>query len=300
VVNNNFKFPLIGFVNVAKGDHRGLQLGFVNWNAYNFTGLQIGYVNTISNDLNGVQVGFINTTIQQVQGSQVGFVNTALQTASGLQVGFVNITMKEFRGTQIGYVNTSMNESQGAQIGFVNIANRKENGLQIGFVNDADTIGKGIPIGFLSFVKRGGYKAVEYSFSEFFPVTIGFKTGVEKFYTSLYIAIKPSAGAAENTYASGFGFGSIITLNKSFFFNPELYVMNTIELKNNRQLTSLVPHFSCNITKHLSIMAGPSIVWSASFEDGVLLEPVFNIANFEIDDKNSIFVGARVNLRCRF
>ena len=330
VVNDNFRLPLIGFVNVAKGNHQGIQAGFVNWNAHNFKGAQMGFVNTIGNDLNGTQLGFVNTTIKQVQGAQFGFVNTAMQEVQGaqfgfintalqsvsraqfgfvnttikefrgIQAGFVNTTIKEFRGAQFGFVNTAMKESQGAQIGFVNIANRKENGLQLGFVNYADTIGNGIPIGVLSFFRRGGYKAIEYGFSEFFPVTVGFKTGVEKFYTSLYIAYKPSSGAAKNTYASGFGFGSIIPLKKSFFFNPEVHSMNTIEIKNNRQLTSFVSNFVYNFNNQLSITAGPSVVWSTSFDDGVLLKPAFNIANFEIDDKNSIFVGARVNVRCRF
>jgi len=346
VVNDNFKYPLVGFVNVAKGNHKGLQAGFVNWNAHNFTGLQIGYVNAIGNNLDGVQCGFINTTLQQVQGAQVGFVNTtmkefngiqvgfvntakldvqgvqvgfvntALQTAFGPQVGFVNTTVKDFRGLQIGYVNVAMKEFQGTQVGFVNVANKIEKGFQFGFVNYADTIGEGIPIGFLSFIRRGGYKAIEYSFSEFFPVTIGFKTGVEKFYTSLYIAYKPSSGTAKNTYASGFGFGSIIPFNKSFFFNPELISMSTIEKEdfdgwndyerwdtkkwNSRQLTSFVPNFGVNLNKCLSITAGPSVTWSSSFGESELLKPAFNIANFEIDSKNSIFVGARVNLRCRF
>jgi len=300
VVNDNFKFPLVGFVNVAKGNHKGLQLGFVNWNARNFAGSQVGYVNTIGNNLNGVQCGFVNTTIQQMEGAQVGFVNTAMQDATGAQVGFVNTALQSISRAQIGFVNTAMKKAPETQVGFVNIANRKENGLQLGFVNYADTIGDGIPIGFLSFVRRGGYKAIEYSFSEFFPVTVGFKTGVEKFYTSIYLAYNPSAGSTKSMFANGIGFGSIIPLKNAFFFNPEVHSMNTIEIKNNRQLTSFVPYFGYNFNYHFSITAGPSVVWSASFDKGVLLKPVFNIANFEIDDKNSIFVGARVNVRCRF
>jgi hypothetical protein len=344
VVNDDFKFPRIGLVNVAKGNHQGLQLGFANWNARNFSGLQMGFVNTLGENLNGAQVAYINTTIQHVEGFQFGFINTARQgvrggqiayinfavqavdgiqlgfvnTAfqgftgtqlafvniarefQGAQVGFVNAAAKDSRGAQVGFVNAAMKEAPSAQIGFVNVAGRKKTGIQLGFVNFADSIGKSVPIGFFSYVRRGGYMAAEVSFSEFFPVTVGFKTGIEKFYTSFYLGHKPSDRSAKTMYASGAGIGSIIPLKKSFFFNPELHTMNTIEKKNNRLLTSFVPWFGYNFNRRFSIAAGPSVVWSASYEDNVFLKPTFNITNFEINDKHSIFVGFRAGLRCRF
>jgi hypothetical protein len=311
----NFSGLQMGFVNTLGGSLTGAQLAYINTAVQQVNGIQIGFVNTASQEVNGAQYGFLNTSLktiygsqigflntakQEVQGAQVGFVNTAIQSVSGAQVGFVNTAFQSAREAQVGFVNTTMKESRGAQVGFVNFANRKENGLQLGFINYTDTLEKGIPIGFLSFVRRGGYMALEYSFSEFFPVTVGFKTGVEKFYTTLFIAYNPFSESTKNTYASGAGIGSIIPLKKSFFFNPELHTMNTIEKKNNRQLTIFVPYFGYHFSNHFSMTAGPSVVWSANFEDGVFLKPVFNIANFEIDSKNSIFVGARVGIRYRF
>jgi hypothetical protein len=278
-------------------------MGYVNTIGNNLTGAQFGFINTtIQQVQQGAQFGFVNTAIQEITGAQVGFVNTARQAASGIQAGFVNTTIKDFKGIQAGFVNAAMKESQSIQAGFVNVANRKENGLQLGFINIADSIGKAIPIGFLSFVRKGGYRALEYGFSEIFPVTVGFKTGVEKFYTSLYLAYKPSTSSAKNLYASGFGIGTIIPLSKSFFFNPELIGMNTIDIewRNNRQLTSFVPNFGFNLNNTFSITAAPSVTWSRSYNDGELLKPAFNLANFEIDNKNSIFAGARINVRCRF
>ncbi|MDR0796130.1 MAG: hypothetical protein LBE79_08800 [Tannerella sp.] len=315
VVNDHFKPPMIGFVNIAKGEHKGVQLGFINWNAGNFKGIQMGMVNTLGGELTGAQLAYINTAIQQTNGIQAGFINTAMQDKTGVQFGFINTVKKEVRGAQFGFINTALqsvygaqigfvnsaiHEFRGTQIGFVNLANRNKAGFQLGFINYADSLEKGIPIGFLSFVRRGGYMAIEVGFSDFFPVTIGFKTGVEKFYTTLYLAYNPSAESSGSRYASGFGFGSIIPIRKSFFFNPELQSFNTIEKKNNRQLTSFVPLFGLYLNRHFSITAGPSVTWSASYEENVLLKPVFNIIDFEINDDNRIFVGARAGIRYRF
>jgi hypothetical protein len=247
-----------------------------------------------------MQMGFINTANQEVTGAQYGFINTALKQVTGAQVAFINTAKQHVRGAQLGYINTALQSVSGAQVGFVNFAKRKETGLQLGFINYADTIGKGVPIGFLSIVRKGGYFAVEVGCSEFFPATIGFKAGIEKFYTTLYMAYKPSGKSAKNTFATGFGFGTIIPLQKSFYFNPEIYALNPIERKSDRQITSFAPHFGYNLNKHFSITAGPSVTWSTSFGDDAILKPVFNITNFDINNKNSIFVGARVGIRYRF
>ncbi len=315
IVNEDFKIPLIGFVNLANGNQKGFHLGFVNWNERNFAGVQLGMINTLGADLTGAQIAFINTAIQRVQGVQVGFINTAFREVRGGQIGYINTSKQAIRGlqcsfintaiqavdgAQIGYINTAFKEARGAQIGFINVANRKTSGFQLGFINFADTIENAVPIGFLSFVRRGGYFALEVGFSEFFPVTVGFKTGVERFYTTVYLAYQPSRASAKNVYASGFGFGSIIPLGKSVFFNPEIQSLNTIERKNNRQLTSFVPFFGVRFNNHFSLTAGPSVTWSNSFDDGVVLEPVFNISDFEIDRNNRIFVGARAAIRYRF
>ena len=284
-VNEDFKFPLIGFVNTAKGDHKGLQLGFVNTNTGNFKGLQASFVNTIGNGLNGVQLSFINTVIGDAKGLQSGFVNTATSN---------------FNGAQIGFVNTAKGDRNGLQLGFVNIATQKLKGVQLGFVNYTDSIEKGIPIGFLSFVKHGGYKAIEYSFSEFHPITIGFKTGVEEFYTTIFLAYNPSQNFAWDDFATGLGIGSIIPIKNSFFFNPELNSLSSLGKNSDNQLTSFIPFFGYNFNKHFSITAGPSVTWNHNYDNDDLLKPVFKIVNFEINDKNDIVVGARVGIRYRF
>ena len=48
-------------------------------------------------------------------------------------------------------------------------------GFQLGFVNLVDSVSEGVALGFLSYVKRGGYRAIDVSSNELYPVNIGFK-----------------------------------------------------------------------------------------------------------------------------
>jgi hypothetical protein len=295
IVPEWFNFPLIGFVNVAEGSHNSAQIGFVNWNQKNFNGPQISFVNTIGGSTNGVQLGFINTNVQSLNGSQIGFINTTFgEELKGVQIGFVNTTFgEELKGSQIGFVNTSPNKTTGVQVSFVNVT-KKLHGLQLGFVNYADEIEGGIPIGFISYVKNGGYKAVEYSVSEISPVNAVLKLGIEKFYTSLHFSYNPLKDDFPSAGGAGLGLGSLFYIKKSFFFNPELAVIGTFE-KNNGQYISFIPYFGYKILPHFSIVAGPSITWIRG-TDGIE-SPFFQIIGKKINENNQLFLGARLGLR---
>jgi hypothetical protein len=284
-VNEDFTFPLIGFVNTAKGDHKWLQLGFVNTNTGNFTGSQIGFVNTTAGSFSGAQIGFINTAAKEVNDIQLGFINTTADSLNGAQIGFVNTAVKEADGLQFGFINTAVKKLKGAQIGFVNYT---------------DTIEKGIPIGFLSIVRHGGYMALEYGFSEFYPVTVGFKIGVEKFYTSFFAAYSPAQEVAANSFALGAGLGSIIPVSGSFFFNPEVNTLHSLGSDDDNQQVSLVTFFGYSFNRHFSITAGPSVTWSHCGKDGSLPKSLFSIVSHEINARNNLVVGARLGVRYRF
>ena len=339
-ITNDAKGAQVGFINTTRGSYNGGQVGFINSVTSSVRGAQVGYVNTAAGDVNGAQVGFVNTAIGEVSGAQVGFVNTATKDVDGFQVGFVNTTIGEVSGAQVGFVNTATKDVDGlqvgfvntavgdcnAQIGFVNVATgdvngqvgfvnitagevdaqigfvntaRKLNGLQLGFVNFADTIENGVSIGFLSIVRQGGFRAVEVGISEFHLVNVGFKLGVERFYTTFSISYNPFEDYRSKSFATGFGFGTIVPINDSFFFNPEI-IGSTSWSRNTRNLTSFVPHFGYNLGNHFSVTLAPSVTWSRSPRNMDLLEPIFYVANFEIDDRNAIVVGARLNLRVRF
>jgi hypothetical protein len=316
--------PLIGLVNIAKGNYADAHLGLVNGNTGNFTGVQLGLVNTIGGDAigmragfvntargdeiglhfgfvnavggdeTGLQIGFINTVGGDENGLQIGFVSAISGSGNGIHIGFMNAVGGSENGIQAGFVNTVAKETNGIQFGFINVAAKGINGYQAGFINYADRVERGIPIGFLSIVRHGGYQAAEYGFSDLYPVQVAVKLGLEKFYTSIIGAYHFEAG----TFASGFGLGKIITMGNAFSFIPEINVMNTVA-DDAQMYLSLLPFFGYNITRHFSIVFGPSVTWAHKFGGGVLEEPVFSIYEYNIDSGNRITIGAKAGLRFR-
>jgi len=226
-----------------------------------------------------------------------------LGDTTGLQLGFINTSRGEMRGAQLGFVNTASRGGQLPQIGFINTSAGPLSGMQLGFINFADSIEDGIPIGFISIVRNGGFRAVEYVFSEFFAVSIGLKLVVERFYTTISVTYDVTGDRPWENFALGFGIGSIIPIGESFFFNPE-FTSNfapTVHWDGMQQLRSLVPLVGFNINRHFSVTAGPSITWSwARGTANASREPFFSIVNHDINDRHSIVVGARAGLRFRF
>lgn len=89
-VPDSSNIPLLGFVNVAGGNHKGLQLGFVDITNKNFKGLQLGFIDITKGNLSGSQIGFLNFSSKNVQGLQFGFGNHSKQYLDGSQIGFFN------------------------------------------------------------------------------------------------------------------------------------------------------------------------------------------------------------------
>ena len=265
IANEQFDFPLIGFVNIAGGDHNSSQMGFINWNQNNFKTLQMGFVNTIGGNMAGLQMGFVNTIVgKNAIGSQLGFVNTNINEFSGFQMAFINIT-KQLKG------------------------------FQFGFINYSDSIEKGIPIGFLSIVRNGGYKAVELGISEISPFNLSFKIGVEKFYTSFIVAYNPFREGIREQIFWGTGIGTNIRMGETFFFNPEIIFHHSIN-ENSQNYISFVPYFGYKFMPNLSIVAGPSILWTYS-NNNETRDPFINILKYDINERHKLFLGGRISLR---
>jgi hypothetical protein len=257
-----FDFPGIGFVNIARGNHSTAYIGLVNYADY----------------LSGMQIGLINTAKQLPVGVQIGLANTAL---SG-----------ENKVTQIGLVNTNRSNLTGVQVGLINANSGKTNGLQLGLINYSDTV-SGVPLGLISVVRKGGYRALEVSLSEIAPVNISFKLGVEKLYTSFNLAYNPNA---EQKTMCGVGIGSIIPLKNQFFFNPEIFQMNTIKECSNQQFLRIVPAFGLKY-KRMNIIAGPSVCYFYSGKDRIPNQPFMQIFGHEFDSRNKIVVGVQAGIR---
>ncbi|MDR2942823.1 MAG: hypothetical protein LBV17_09560 [Treponema sp.] len=280
IVNEQFTFPLIGFINIAGGSHNLPQIGFVNWNQKDFSTVQFGFVNTIGGSLTGLQMGFVNTSIGDIRGVQFGFINT---------------TPKSLNGLQLGFVNTSIGDICGIQFGFINTTPKSLNGLQLGFINYTDVIENGIPIGFLSIVRNGGYKAIEFGVSEIVPFNISFKIGVKMFYTSFIVGYNPFINGIKQQVVFGGGFGAIFDLGNKFYFNPEIVSHNKI-IDDFINYLSIIPYFGYNITPNLSILLSPTLTWeyNSGSDIGLLF---FNIVKYSINDNNKLYLGARMALR---
>ncbi|MDR0668750.1 MAG: hypothetical protein LBF95_01595 [Treponema sp.] len=248
------RLPLVGLVNIARGEHHGMHLGLANWATGNFAGIQMGLVNRTIGDTVGFQAGLVNTTSGDTAGFQAGLVNTTSGELAGFQVGLIN------------------------------------------YADSIDDDERSIPIGIISIVRNGGYQAVEYVFSEFYPVQLAVKLGVEKFYTSIIVACNPGNGSNIDRFAAGLGVGSILPIDKSFFLNPEIDCM-TVPLGNMR--TSLVPFAGYSIGRNFAFTLGPSVTWTHAHKNDVLRKPFLGIYEHIVNSNNSIVVGVRAGIRLR-
>jgi hypothetical protein len=149
-VPENFKYPLIGFFNMALGNQENAQLGFINTNQKDLNGFQAGFANSVGGNLNVMQAGFVNSVGHSLNGFQLGYVNTVGQKSDGFQLGFVNSVGKEKNGFQAGFVNSTGSSLNGFQSGFVNITGSSLNGFHLGFVNSVSHVTNGIQFGFVN------------------------------------------------------------------------------------------------------------------------------------------------------
>lgn len=284
-IPSEWNYPLIGFVNNVNGNHESIQIGIVNNTTGNFggvqsgfinsvggkvTGFQSGFINAVNADFAGIQHGFINSTAADFIGIQSGFINSngnknvgvqcgfinSSEQVFGVQTGFINASGKGVTGVQCGFIN-STGSMTGLQYGFINSANTL-NGLQLGFINSVDNIENGLPIGFLSFVKHGGFKAIEVSYNDINPFNIAFKTGIREFYT--YPVLAYDWRKTDDRLSFGYGIGSNFDINNYLFINPEIEGMHQVSLDFNHYST-LRCNLGFSMGNHFEILAGPSLVW---------------------------------------
>ena len=279
-VPGNFKFPLIGLINVAKGNENTLELGLLNNTQKDFKGVQASLVNGNAGNVNGAQLGLLNFA-QITNGIQTGLVNISRKEVhSGLQLGLLNMVLK----------NTTSNNICGVQLGLVNFG-KKVKGVQVGLINIADSV-NGLPIGVFSIVKKGGYKAVEVSVNELYPVNLTFKIGVPKLYSFVQ-------GGYNSNYSEkfglGFGFGSLASMGNKFYFNPEIGILSPISTKGSLT-TSFAANFRYNLSSNLQLAVGPSVVWLNHPKEGMFQKPFIHFVNNGLDANNRLLIGLRAAL----
>jgi len=219
---------LSGFLNANGNSYTGVQMaGFANVNN-RFQGLQLsGFLNANRNAEKAMMyAGFLNVNnVVDKTVELAGFANISFKGTSIAQLsGFGNVA-QDVKGVQgSGFFNVAR-DIQGVQgAGFINVA-RKVRGVQAsGFINICDSI-DGIPVGVISIVLINGYRNFEVSTSEWSPVQLTYRMGVEKFY-NIYTLSK--LDGTWDRYALGFGFGH----NRQIFKKTDL----NIELVNHREI----------------------------------------------------------------
>jgi len=269
---------LAGTVNVTAGDINGLQMaGTLNNSSKNFKGFQVaGIINNSKsiksilknshinkNKLEGFQIAGIINLADSLKGFQIaGNVNVATQIEGFQIAGNIN-SCKNLHGLQLsGLINVVSDTGNGTQVaGIVNYA-KILNGAQIGLVNISDSL-NGVPIGLFSYSKKG-YHKFELSVSEIFNVNFGYKSGVNKFYNTVFTGLN----FANDLYLVNFGYGigGRYAFAKKWYFNPEINIQRSVSFAGNKNieftLSKLFTAIEFAPTKKWNIAIGPTLNWA--------------------------------------
>jgi hypothetical protein len=291
------QFQAAGIANLVGGNVNGLQIGGVfNSNLGTTNGVQIGGTfNVCNGDVNGVQIGgtfnhnfnslkgvqiagTFNNNFGRMEGVQIGGVfNSNIGNSKGVQVagtlnfnygdtsathqiaGVLNFSKKHQHGHQVaGILNVAMGEMKGYQVsGILNVANKKLQGHQIGFINYADS-SSATPFGFLSFVRKNGYHPIELSANEIIGLNLSWKTGTKHFY-NIFTAGMSTTKA--NTFAMGYGIGSMINISKRSAFNIDLVHRQLVtngEFENWNAWERIELCYNIKLAKRFVLAFGPA------------------------------------------
>ena len=148
---------------------------------------------------------------------------------------------------------------------------------------------------------RKGYYALELSAFEYFYINVGVKLGTEKVYGNIIFCYDPRESFSPQNFGVGAGIGTISYLIGSvLFFNPEFNAFLMNPGPNNQQLICLIASLGVNLSKNLSLTAGPSLTWSWNYGSDPLRKPAYSLAKWAIDSDSDVLIGARATLRYRF
>ena len=260
-----------GFTNLNTGFAKGVQAsGFGNWNGGDVTGVQFGgFANLNRGHATGVQFGgFVNYNEDGATGaSGAGLANLYIGEVRGFQgAGFTNVTIGDTKGVAAsGFANYNHGTLNGVQIaGFYNHT-RVLNGVQIGAFNYVDSLKKGVPIGFLSFVRKNGYRRVEFEANETFYGNLSFKTGVKRFYNILSIG---GSTKGIGYWGFGYGLGTAFDISEKVGMNIDLISYQVIEGSRWQNDMNLMNRLKVNahyrFNNGMEVFGGPTYIVSTS------------------------------------
>ncbi len=313
VVDNVIGLQVAGINNFLHDSILGMQVsGISNFVNGSFEGFQVvGIHNHVNRKFTGLQVaGVLNWAQDSLIGMQAsGISNSTKGSLTGVQIaGIHNLCVKDIEGVQISAIhNQSFGKLNGIQLSLVNYA-YQNNGVQLGLVNIADTA-RGVAVGVFNYV-RNGYHPLEISANEVLYANLAFKSGVNAFYTTWTIGIRPSD---PKYFGVGFGLGSRINTWKwlSFSIDATGTFINEVELASDYQyelnlLNRLDVSIDLNIA-NFTLFAGPAlnchisqmgIETEGQFTSNIALDPFYT----EVNGKTQIqfWWGAKAGLRYSF
>jgi hypothetical protein len=320
---NNISLNAIGGVSGGVNGYEGS--GTFNLTNGDVNGLQTaGGVNIVRGDINGVQMaggmnfaagettylqfaGGTNIAVGDVKAGQLsGGFNFAGGDAAFQSSGGFNFSGGTANVQLSGGVNIAR-EVTGAQIaGGVNIA-KSVKGLQLGVVNIAEEV-EGTSIGVVTIVKNG-YRALEVEYSEYLQGTVQFKTGTKGFYNIFAVGARRGDDTYDHSWAFGYGFGSLIPVNKRIDANFDLMGYHINDTKEwwetaMNQLYKLKGNVAFKLNENVSLYGGPSLNVVVSDKDNGETELAstnyvpWKVFDYSTNNRNiKLFAGFNVGLR---
>lgn len=268
--SNTFSFNILWGKN---GGLNGFELGgFVNTITNNMRGFQFaGIGNQVEGNANGGQLAAIfNYNKGYTRGVQASLFNIA-NTANIIQIaGIANFIQADFDGVQAALLSNyakdkadmqfslginKASEVETFQIGLVNIAD-KVVGRQIGLVNVTQQTDK-TPFGLLNVIKNG-YNKIEVGANDALYASVGFKTGVRKFYNIFQFGSR----FTQDIWSIGYGIGTAFKLKERQYFHVEYVASHVNEgevwIKELNLLNQFKFNFDWQLNENQSLFLGPS------------------------------------------
>jgi hypothetical protein len=243
-----------GITNITK-DVDGAQFAGVANITGNVNGVQFGGMANLSEDVDyGIQfAGFTNIS-RNVNGMQFGGIANLAENVEGMQFAGIGNVSKEVTGAQFAGIFTRTRTLRVFQLA--------------GIVNITDTIESGISMALINIVKKGYYRAWEFSFADYQNVGVSFKMGTQKFYTVF------TAGANftdDQLWVTGIGFGNRTALSPRVDFQPEIvtynYFPNNFKYVRSTWSNHLKLGFVFNLNDRLGLVVAPSVYHFYAEED---------------------------------
>ena len=257
--SNDYSFNMIMGIN---GGLKKIEVGGVaNVNSGNVSGFQLaGITNISSKESKGFNLaGACNLIAKSAKGFQLaGACNIIGKESHGVLIsGASNITQESASGFHLAPLNLVGGKFNGVQLGVFNQA-KSVKGIQIGIVNISDSSENSTPIGIFNIVK-GGYYALELSYSQSMQANLSYKMGVEHLYSIFTFGFDNYK--SKDLFRYGLGFGSMLSLGKNHKLALEATCSQLVydnSWDDLNLLNRLKTNFHMHISPDFSLFAGPT------------------------------------------